>query len=60
MATLLANTCTTEYDCIYEKFAKTICRILKIKPQYLIQHSNKYKRSIVMLPNLLLMLFILY
>ena len=31
MATILANTCATEYGFIDEEFAEIICQVLKIK-----------------------------
>ena len=33
---ILADICASEYDYIYEKFAKTVYQVLEIKPQYLI------------------------
>ena len=37
MATILANTCATEYSFIDEEFAETVCQVLEIKPQRLIK-----------------------
>ena len=32
MAIILADTCTTKYGFINEKFAKIVCQVLKIEP----------------------------
>ena len=37
MATRLANICATGYSFIDEKFANTVCQILRIEPQCLIK-----------------------
>ena len=37
MATILANIYATGYNFIDEKFVKTVCQVLEIKPQYLIK-----------------------
>lgn len=37
---LLADTCPTRYDFIYEKFAEKVCQIFEIIPLFLIKQKQ--------------------